>query len=136
MSLLEQDTIRKGRSSQCQNLSWVTTTRGTRWKLSKTVRSMPKKQTDTYQGYITWCHKKIIRKKRTLENLPQPSCTFGRWSAPSIRTIRRSRQRHQQPWTPLRLWPNRQSSSPPNESEGNQQDALQSAPKRAKKRAN
>ena len=44
-----------------QSLSRATT-RSTRWKLSETVQSMPKKQTDTFQGYTIWLHKKVTRK--------------------------------------------------------------------------
>ena len=121
----------RGGSSQCQSLSGATT-RSTRWKLSETVQSMPRKQTDTFQGYTIWLHGRVTRKKRTPGNLPWLSCTSGRWSAPFTRTTRRSRQRHQHPWTLLHPWPSQQPSSFQSGNEDDQQDALQSAPRRDK----
>ena len=77
-------------SSQSQSLSRVTT-KGMSWKIFKTVQSMLRKQTDTYQCYTIWLHEKITWKKRTPENLFRRSCTSGRWSALYIKTTRRSR---------------------------------------------
>ena len=96
---------------------------------------MPRKQTDTYQDYTIWLHRKITQKKRTPGNLPRRSCTFGRWSPLSTKTTRRSRQRHQHSWTPLRPWPSQQSSSPQNGNKDDQQEALRSAPRCARRRA-
>ena len=117
---------KRGGSSQYQNLSQATI-RNTRWKLSEIVQSMLKKQIDTFQGYTIWLHGRVTRKKKAPGNFPRLSCTSERWSAPSTKTSRRTRQQHQHPWTAFRLWPSQKSSFPPNESEGDRQDILQSA---------
>ena len=117
----------RGESSQCQSSSWATT-RSTRWKLSETVQSMPREQTDTFQGYTIWLHGRVTWKKRTPGNLPRLSCTSGRWSAPFTRTTQRNQQQHQHPWTPLRPWPSQRPSSPQPKSEDDRQNALRSAP--------
>ena len=117
----------KSGSSQFQSLIRVMT-RSTRWKLSKTVQSMPKKQTDTFQGYTIWVHGRVIWKKRTPGNLFRLLCISGRWSAPFTKTTRRSRKRHQHSWTPLRPWPSQRPSSPQSKNEDDHQNALRSVP--------
>ena len=120
----------RGGNFQYQSLSQVTT-RSTKWKLFKTVQSIPIKQMDTFQGYIIWLYGKVTWKKRIPGNLLWLSFTSGRCSTPSIRTTQRNRQRHQHPWTLLYSWPSQQSSSPQNESKDNRQDTLRSTSSKA-----
>ena len=95
---------------------------------------MPRKQMDTFQGYTIWLHGRVTWKKRTLENHSWPSYISGKWSAPSTKTTQRSRQQHQNPWTPLHAWPSQQSSSLRSKSEGDQQNSLRSAPSELKRK--
>lgn len=53
----------------------------------KTIQFMPRKQTDTDQGYIILLYRKVIQKKRTLGNISHRSCNSRKRSTSSTTCI-------------------------------------------------
>ena len=108
----------------------------TRWKQFGTARSMRESQNRViYQASTTWCLGKGTQRKRIPRSQPQRSSILESLSACSTRTTLTSRRQLLLQSIPHHRWLGQQSS-PPSLSIGNeddQQDTLQSTPRRAKR---
>ena len=90
----------------------------------------------TYQASTTWCLGKGTQRKRIPRSQPQRSTILKSSSARSTRTTLISQQQPLLPSIPRHQWLDQRSSSPPNESEDDQQkDVLQSASSEATRKA-
>ena len=123
----------QGRGGCMRRRNWtpVTIAGNMRWKQFGTARSMQESQNQViYQVSTIWSHGKDIQRKKIPGSQPQRSSTLESSLARSTRTILTSRQRPLLQSTPHHRWLGQQSSPPSLSSgnEGDQQDALRSAP--------
>ena len=108
----------------------------TRWKQFGTARSMRESQNwATYQISTTWCLGKSTQRKTIPGSQPQWFSTLESSSACSTKTTLTNRQRLLLQSIPHHQWLGRQSSPPSlsSRNKDDQQDALRSAPRRARR---
>ena len=117
MSLLEQDTTKKGRVDNDVTELDAGDNESGEYKVEAIRNSavLYRGQRVIYQGSIIWFFGKVIQKKKIPGSLHRPFNTLESSSARSIRIILTSRQRPLRPSTLHHRWPGQPSSQQPSQ---------------------